>query len=102
MDCSLPGSCAHEISQERTLEWVAISYSTVMGLAIGLALANGISADMLQAKAFNAFAQLHLALSTLVTGHKKSLLEYLLCPQPEPQNGETQSSPEHNFQLTNP
>ena len=24
MDCSLPGSSAHEISQERILEWVAI------------------------------------------------------------------------------
>ena len=102
MDCGPPGSYVHEISQERTLEWVPISSSTVMGLAIGLALANGISADMLQAKAFNGLAQLHLALSTLVTGHKKSLTEYLLCPQPEPQNGQTKSSPEHNFQLANP
>ena len=27
MDCSLPGSSAHGISQARILEWVAISYS---------------------------------------------------------------------------
>ena len=27
MDCSLPGSSVHEISQARILEWVAISYS---------------------------------------------------------------------------
>ena len=27
MDCSLPGSSAHGISQARKLEWVAISYS---------------------------------------------------------------------------
>ena len=27
MDCSLPGSSVHGISQERILEWVAISYS---------------------------------------------------------------------------
>ena len=27
MDCSLPGSSVHEISQARTLEWVATSYS---------------------------------------------------------------------------
>ena len=27
MDCSLPGSCIHEISQARILEWVAISFS---------------------------------------------------------------------------
>ena len=27
MDCSLPGSSVHEISQARTLEWVAISFS---------------------------------------------------------------------------
>ena len=102
MDYSLSSFSILEISQERTLEWVPISSSTVMGLAIGLALANGISADMLQAKAFNGLAQLHLALSTLVTGHKKSPPKYLLCPQPEPQNGQTKSSPEHNFQLANP
>ena len=29
MDCSLPGSSAHGILQERKLEWVAISFSTV-------------------------------------------------------------------------
>ena len=28
MDCSLPGSSVHGISQERTLAWVAISFST--------------------------------------------------------------------------
>ena len=28
MDCSLPGSSVHRISQARILEWVAISYST--------------------------------------------------------------------------
>ena len=27
MDCSLPGSCVHEIFQARILEWVAISFS---------------------------------------------------------------------------
>ena len=27
MDCSLPGTSVHEISQERTLEWVVISFS---------------------------------------------------------------------------
>ena len=27
MDCSLPGSSDHEISQARILEWVAISFS---------------------------------------------------------------------------
>ena len=27
MDCSLPGSSVHEISQIRILEWVAISFS---------------------------------------------------------------------------
>ena len=27
MDCSPPGSCVHEISQARTLEWVVISFS---------------------------------------------------------------------------
>ena len=27
MDCSLPGSFVHGISQARTMEWVAISYS---------------------------------------------------------------------------
>ena len=27
MDCSLPGSSVHGISQERILEWVAISFS---------------------------------------------------------------------------
>ena len=27
MDCSLPGSCVHGISQERILEWVAIAFS---------------------------------------------------------------------------
>ena len=27
MDCSLPGSSIHGISQARTLEWVAISFS---------------------------------------------------------------------------
>ena len=27
MDCSLPGSFVHGISQARTLEWVAISFS---------------------------------------------------------------------------
>ena len=27
MDCSLPGSSVHEISQARTLKWVAISFS---------------------------------------------------------------------------
>ena len=27
MDCSPPGSSVHEISQSRTLEWVAISFS---------------------------------------------------------------------------
>ena len=27
MDCSLPDSSVHEISQEGTLEWVAISFS---------------------------------------------------------------------------
>ena len=27
MECSLPGSSDHEISQSRTLEWVAISFS---------------------------------------------------------------------------
>ena len=28
VDCSLPGSSVHEIPQIRTLEWVAISFST--------------------------------------------------------------------------
>ena len=27
MDCSLPGSSVHGISQKRILEWVAVSYS---------------------------------------------------------------------------
>ena len=27
VDCSLPGSCVHRISQARILEWVAISFS---------------------------------------------------------------------------
>ena len=27
MDCSLPGSCVHGISQARVLEWVAIAFS---------------------------------------------------------------------------
>ena len=27
MDCSLPGSSVHEISQARILEWIAISFS---------------------------------------------------------------------------
>ena len=31
MDCSLPGSSVHGISQARTLEWVAISSSRVNG-----------------------------------------------------------------------
>ena len=30
MDCSLPVSSVHEISQVRILEWVAISFSSVM------------------------------------------------------------------------
>ena len=29
MDCSLPGSSVHGISQARILEWIAISLSTV-------------------------------------------------------------------------
>ena len=29
MDCSLPGSSVHGISQARLLEWVAISYSVL-------------------------------------------------------------------------
>ena len=28
MDCSLPGSSVHRILQARTLEWVAISFSS--------------------------------------------------------------------------
>jgi len=32
MDCSLPGSSAHGISQARILEWVAISFSKQAGL----------------------------------------------------------------------
>ena len=31
MDCSLPGSSVHGISQARILEWVAISFSSEMG-----------------------------------------------------------------------
>ena len=31
MDCSLPGSSIHGIFQARVLEWVAISFSTVVG-----------------------------------------------------------------------
>ena len=27
MDCSLPGSSAHEIFQARLLEWIAIAFS---------------------------------------------------------------------------
>ena len=27
MDCSLPGSCVHGISQARILQWVAISFA---------------------------------------------------------------------------
>ena len=30
MDCSLPGSSVHGISQERMQEWVAISFSSEM------------------------------------------------------------------------
>ena len=30
MDCSLPGSCAHGIFQERVLEWGAIAFSLEM------------------------------------------------------------------------
>ena len=30
MDCSLPDSSVHEIFQARILEWVAISFSSVM------------------------------------------------------------------------
>ena len=30
MDCSLPGSSAHEIFQARVLEWVAIAFSIIM------------------------------------------------------------------------
>ena len=30
MDCSLPGSCVHEISQARILAWVVIFFSRVL------------------------------------------------------------------------
>ena len=36
LDCSLPGSSAHGISQARILEWVAISFSSVSSLNLGL------------------------------------------------------------------
>ena len=36
MDCSRPGSSAHGISQARILEWVAISFSSVSSLNLGL------------------------------------------------------------------
>ena len=45
MDCSLPGSSVHEISQARILEWVAISFSrdlTSQGIEpLSLELAGG-------------------------------------------------------------
>ena len=31
-DCTLPGSCVHEILQARVLEWVAIAFSNLRGL----------------------------------------------------------------------
>ena len=34
MDCSLPGSSAHEIFQARVLEWIAIAFSTCPTLLI--------------------------------------------------------------------
>ena len=33
MDCSLPGFSIHEILQARTLEWVAISFSSYVTLS---------------------------------------------------------------------
>ena len=32
MDCSLPGSSIHGISQARVLEWVAIAFLQVLGI----------------------------------------------------------------------
>ena len=38
MDCSLPGSTIHGISQERILEWVAISFSRGSSQELNLCL----------------------------------------------------------------
>ena len=35
MDCSLPGSSIHGIFQARILEWVAISFSKILGSSPG-------------------------------------------------------------------
>ena len=34
MDCSLPGSSIHGICQARVLEWVAVAFSEILGLAL--------------------------------------------------------------------
>ena len=39
MDCSLPGSSAHEIFQARVLEWVAIAFSDIYTAAAAAAAA---------------------------------------------------------------
>ena len=40
MDCSLPGFSIHGIFQARALEWVAISFSSIlMGIPVSLAVA---------------------------------------------------------------
>ena len=38
MDCSLPGSSVHGILQARTLEWAAISFSTIRLVQVNLTI----------------------------------------------------------------
>ena len=42
IDCSLPGSSVHRLFQATILEWVAISYSKVIG-GEGLKMLRGLS-----------------------------------------------------------
>ena len=49
VDCSLPGSSVHEISQARILEWVAISFS---GLPLYTSL-NDASENFLATESYN-------------------------------------------------
>ena len=47
MDCSPPGSCVHEISQARILEWVAISFSRGSSLPRIIPGSSALQADSL-------------------------------------------------------
>ena len=42
MDCSLPGSSIHGILQARTLEWVAISFSSALKRKVKVKLLSGV------------------------------------------------------------